>query len=140
MSKSYQYTFKPRGIYADEVLKWLEHQPDKSQSLKLLIHQACRKYGVETNILELTYNNFADDDNTNVVPPRPVVETSTNNSQTSSINTDISNNKSNEPVTDQQSEIKNPTQHKLNNSNNDHDNNNASNDAHDTLNIGFLSH
>ena len=137
MSKSYQYTFKPRGIYADEVLKWLEHQPDKSQSLKLLIHQACRKYGVETNILELTYNNFADDTNTNVITTQPVVSTSPDDHQTSSINdnNDISEKDSINP----QTETNNSTQLKPNNDA-DHDNNNASNDAHDTINIGFLSH
>lgn len=137
MSKSYQYTFKPRGIYADEVLKWLEHQPDKSQSLKLLIHQACRKYGVETNILELTYNNFADDTNTNVITTQPVVSTSPDDHQISSINdnNDISEKDSINP----QTETNNSTQLKPNNDA-DHDNNNASNDAHDNLNIGFLSH
>lgn len=137
MSKSYQYTFKPRGIYADEVLKWLEHQPDKSQSLKLLIHQACRKYGVETNILELTYNNFADDTNTNVITTQSIVSTSPDDHQTSSINdnNDISEKDSINP----QPETNNSTQLNPNNDA-DHDNNNASNDAHDTLNIGFLSH
>ena len=59
MSK-YTYKYTPNGKNAETITTWLKNQPNKAESLNLLILQAERKYG-NRDIVDMTTQAFLND-------------------------------------------------------------------------------
>lgn len=60
MSK-YTYKYTPNGKNAEKITAWLKNQPNKAESLNLLILQAERKYG-NRDIVDMTTQAFLNDE------------------------------------------------------------------------------
>lgn len=60
MSK-YTYKYTPNGKNAEIITTWLKNQPNKAESLNMLILQAERKYG-NRDIVDMTTQAFLNDE------------------------------------------------------------------------------